>query len=73
MLNVASVCMCRDPVCVGGKRPQGEDWKHAVGALKMLIKNKPIMASKINDGWAGSPFPVLRGRGSRALLLSLVP
>lgn len=55
-----------------GERPQGEDWKHAVGALKMLIKSKPIMASKINDGWAGSLFPVLKGRGSRALLLSLV-
>jgi len=71
VLNVASsvcVCVCTDPVCVSGQRPQGEDWGHAVGALKMLIKSQPIMTAEINC----SPFPILKGRGIRALLLSLV-
>lgn len=64
----SSVCVCvcvfvTDPHCVRGKRPQGEGWKHVAGALKMLIKSKAIMASKIHDGWAGSHFLVLKEEG----------
>lgn len=67
------LCVCLySPTLHWGKETSGRGPETCCWALKMLTKSKPIMASKINDGWAGSPFPVLKGRGRQALLFFLV-